>query len=365
MSARTGSLIAMWCLSAALAAGCGVNATAPATATALPAVIDVSGVRAKGRLEPVRFAQLAPNTAGQVREVLVKEGEQVMEGQVLARFESKESQTLDTARAGAALEVGNAYQAVRVAQAKFDDYPVPRIFVGITAEQAARTWLEKLDKARSDFTPYRDTSRKTLKPNRVFPSLPRRVLFDTGEYRRMAKEYKKALDIAWANYRKATQWLALDSTLQSAKARLARAQANSDSLQQASLSNSAAGVRAALANAEVRAPFAGTITNLNLKPGELVSAGSPVITIANLSGWVVKTTDLTEIDVVNVTPGEPVSVSFDAIPGATFNGIVQSIGQNYAERQGDIVYTATILLSDSDPAMRWGMTTQVWFGKLP
>ena len=60
------------------------------------------------------------------------------------------------------------------------------------------------------------------------------------------------------------------------------------------------GIRAALANAEVRSPFAGTITNLDLKVGEFAASGTPVVTIADLSKWVVKTTDLTEIDVVNV-----------------------------------------------------------------
>jgi hypothetical protein len=42
---------------------------------------------------------------------------------------------------------------------------------------------------------------------------------------------------------------------------------------------------------------------------------------------------------------------------------VQSIGENYSERQGDVVYTATILLTDNLPAMRWGMTARIDFGQ--
>ena len=38
-----------------------------------------------------------------------------------------------------------------------------------------------------------------------------------------------------------------------------------------------AGTRAALANAELRAPFAGPITNLNLKVGEFAASGTPVV----------------------------------------------------------------------------------------
>lgn len=346
-----------------LMTGCGSGSSTQGNATPLPVVKDLSGIKAEGRLEPIRFAKLALNADGQVSEVRAKQGDPVEAGQLIASLDSDQTQTLEGARASASLELATAYQAVRVAQAKLDDYPMPRIFVGLTAAQAARLWLEKLDTARLEFEPYKGTSRKTLKPNHVFPSLPRRVWFDTGEYDGMAKEYKKAVDVAWMNYTKAIQWLTLDAALQSAKAKLAQAQKNNDSLQDASLSDATAGTRAALANAEVRAPFSGTITNLDLKVGEFVSAGSPVMTIADFSYWVVKTTDLTEIDVVNIAENEPVTVALDSIPDASFEGRILSIGQNYSERQGDIVYAVTILLADKHPAMRWGMTAQVTFGE--
>jgi HlyD family secretion protein len=171
------------------------------------------------------------------------------------------------------------------------------------------------------------------------------------------------LDDAWAKYRKAILWLELESNLESAQARLAVAQKNYDSLQDPSFAEDTAGARAALANAEVRAPFAGTITNLDLKVGEFAASGQPVVTIADLSNWIVKTTDLTEIDVVNIKEGQPVTVSLDALPGVTLNGNVLTVGQNYSEKQGDIVYEVTVLLTDKNPAMRWGMTAEVKFQK--
>ena len=51
-----------------------------------------------------------------------------------------------------------------------------------------------------------------------------------------------------------------------------------DALQDPSFSADTAGTRAALANAEVRAPFPGVITDLNLKVGEFAASGQPVIT---------------------------------------------------------------------------------------
>jgi hypothetical protein len=83
--------------------------------------------------------------------------------------------------------------------------------------------------------------------------------------------------------------------------------------------------------------------------------------VADFSSWVVKTTDLTEIDVVNLQEGQPVTLTLDAIPGVTLKGYVLSIAQNYGERQGDVVYEVTVLLTDQHPAMRWGMTAQVHF----
>ena len=119
--------------------------------------------------------------------------------------------------------------------------------------------------------------------------------------------------------------------------------------------------RGALAETELRAPFAGTITNFDLKLGEHVSPGQPVATLGDFSSWIVKTTNLTEIDVVNVTAGQPVQVALDAAPGKVFDGTLLRIDLNYSERQGDIVYAATILLAEHDPGMRWGMTAQVTF----
>ena len=103
------------------------------------------------------------------------------------------------------------------------------------------------------------------------------------------------------------------------------------------------------------------ITDLNLKVGEFAASGQPVITVADNTQWVVKTTDLTEIDVVKISEGQPVTVTLDALPDVELNGNVFSISNNYSENQGDVVYEVTVLLTEQDPAMRWGMTAVVKF----
>jgi len=296
---------------------------------------------------------LALNASGLVSEVLFKEGDKVAAGDVIARLKSNEAKTLESAQSAAAEELTTAFQGVRDAQYKLDNFDVPSDFNGMTPTQAVDEMLVRLNKARADFEPYKNLSDQTVEPSQAEKK--------SGVVSGNAKIYKKALDDAWARYRKAILWLELTSTLQNANSRLILAQKDSDALQDPSFSEDTAGTRAALANAEVRAPFAGTITNLDLKVGEFSASGKPVVTVADSSQWVVKTKDLTEIDVVNIKEGQPVSVKFDAIPGKEFKGNVLSIAENYTENQGDIVYKVTVLLTDKDAAMRWGMTARVRF----
>jgi multidrug resistance efflux pump len=265
-----------------------------------------------------------------------------------------------------ALELSSAHQAVRTAQNEVDAYPVPRIFAGLTAEQAARIWLKELDAAREAFAPYEDSSRKGLRPrdafpNLVYPSLPGRVLYDTGEYDGLALEYKKRVDVSRTNYTRAVQWLQSDSALAIAQARLADAQRRYDRLNDEALAHSSTGTLAALATAEIRAPFSGTVTQVDLEVGEAARAGIAVVTVADFSAWLVKTTDLTEIDVVKIKEGMQVSVILDSLPDTEFGGSVLHVDLGYTDRQGDIVYPVDVLLAGSNSGLRWGMTAEVTF----
>jgi multidrug resistance efflux pump len=118
---------------------------------------------------------------------------------------------------------------------------------------------------------------------------------------------------------------------------------------------------AGLAAFSVVAPFDGVVADLDARLGGSIQAGEPAVTVADFSQWLVQTTDLTEIDVVHLEEGQPVLVSLDAIPEAELQGEILSIGQTFTENQGDIVYEVTIVLTDTHPAMRWGMTAAVNF----
>lgn len=121
----------------------------------------------------------------------------------------------------------------------------------------------------------------------------------------------------------------------------------------------------ALADKELRAPFAGEIAALNLRVGQQVTPEFPVVQLADTAAWWVETTDLTEISVVEVDPGDKASVTVDALSDVDFTGeviSVQRFGQNTTIDPlvpGDILYRVTILLDQNDPRLRWNMTASV------
>jgi HlyD family secretion protein len=165
--------------------------------------------------------------------------------------------------------------------------------------------------------------------------------------------------ITWAENDAALKKAAVDK-LQRTHDRMAESGVDRDELAvlEARLNAAEAGV-AAFA---IIAPFDGVVADLNAKVGNSIKARETVVTVADFSGWLIETTDLTEIDVVNLAEDQAVSVKLDAIPDVELQGTILSIGQAFSENQGDVVYKVTILLADTHPAMRWGMTAEVKFG---
>jgi multidrug resistance efflux pump len=157
--------------------------------------------------------------------------------------------------------------------------------------------------------------------------------------------------------------------LQSAQASLTEADLQVN-LSQAALDQSEALIRQAeshLATAQadlerrtLTAPFDGTVASVMVKVGEVTNAGIPVLILADFSQWQVETTDLTELQVVHLSTGAPVSVALDAIPGLTLDGTVQEIADSAELVRGDVTYQATIALAPSDESvLRWGLTVYV------
>ncbi len=117
--------------------------------------------------------------------------------------------------------------------------------------------------------------------------------------------------------------------------------------------------KAALVETVIRAPFAGTVAQIDLDLGESIMAGTPVVSLGDLEQFHIETTDLDEIDVARVDEGQRVDLTFDALPDVRLTGTVQKIGLKADTTAGGITYRVIVALDEMDPRLRWGMTAFV------
>jgi HlyD family secretion protein len=119
----------------------------------------------------------------------------------------------------------------------------------------------------------------------------------------------------------------------------------------------------ALERTTLRAPFAGTVAAINLDVGEKPSEEKPAVVLAGLSAWQIETSDLTELDVVDIHEGDAVTISFDALLGVALAGTVDRIkplGETY---RGDMTYTVVVIPKQPDARLRWNMTATIAVSK--
>jgi len=164
-------IISFVILAGLLLSACGAGAEETAVSTPIPVVKADTAIVAEGRLEPIHYVDIAFNANGTVSEVLVSEGEQVTEGQVIARLENSEAkqadvakaeedflvaqQAFDSAEATALGKLADAHEAVRKAQYEFDNFDIPSDLRDMGTREALSYTADKLEEARINFEPYK------------------------------------------------------------------------------------------------------------------------------------------------------------------------------------------------------------------
>lgn len=116
--------------------------------------------------------------------------------------------------------------------------------------------------------------------------------------------------------------------------------------------------QATLNLSRVIAPFDATVTEAYPLPGDQVSAGQTAFRIDDLSRLLVDV-DVSEVDINSVSIDQPVTLTFDAILGKTYNGRVVEVAQVGTAEQGVVNFKVTVELTDADPAVKPGMTAAV------
>jgi len=408
-------------------------AAVEAPLTVKAAICDVQQtVTAPGSLVNTRTAEIEMPFAEQLAEVLVRAGERVSVGQVLARLANKT--TYEAAVATAQLELAQAQQALadlhaeaplKAAQAQLElaeaqkelaqakrtlaallspdvTYYQQRVeraqdAVDLALKNASLTDLasavrqaeEALEDAASGLKEWQ-------KQNETYP----------GAYAEMVKQAQRRYEAALENLQNATLRyeqaqitnanavedaqaelqaaqnalagaLAKPNTIQVsvAEAELAvkqalvtQAQAKWESLQngptalalseaEARVTQAAtalASAQAALAQIEIKAPFAGVILQVNASAGQTAPAAQTLFTLADPQAMEAETTVIEE-DVPYVQVGQPVEVYFDALPGEIITGTVARIVPQRITGDRPL-YHVYIALSQTPAALFEGMS---------
>lgn len=132
------------------------------------------------------------------------------------------------------------------------------------------------------------------------------------------------------------------SDLARAEAQVAQAQAQ---LEQAQIR---------LDDATLRAPFAGTVAEVNVAPGEQIDQRSPV-TLIDTSRYIVKAT-VDEVDAARVEVGQQVQVLIDALGGPALTGTVKRIAPQAQSGSAVTAYEVTFEVDPASRPVKSGMT---------
>ncbi|MDI6769889.1 MAG: efflux RND transporter periplasmic adaptor subunit [Anaerolineales bacterium] len=119
-----------------------------------------------------------------------------------------------------------------------------------------------------------------------------------------------------------------------------------------------AAIQATLNMARLTAPIAGTVSVVNVMPGDQVKAGANAFRLDNLSRLLVDV-QVSEVDINRVKIGQPVVITFDAIFGQEYHGKVTQVAQVGDVTQGAVNFTVTVEISDADAQVKPGMTAAV------
>jgi HlyD family secretion protein len=263
-----------------------------------------SVVTASGEVKPRNYINIGSNAVSpsRITEILVKEGDRVRKGQMLAKLESVQPEA-DVAAQKASVSSAEADSTAAEASLRAADD-------NLTSVQAT------LDRSKSQL------EQAKLNYDRA-GELWKEKLVARQEYDQRRLEYEAQLAAVRESEARLSQTRSqrqqLAAQLSATQRRVTQARANL---------NRAADV---LERTLSIAPLDGMVTNLPVRTGETVvpgiqnSAASLIMTIADMS-LITAEVKVDETDIVNVALQQVADITVDAIPNKTFKGHVIEIG---------------------------------------
>jgi HlyD family secretion protein len=278
-------------------------------------------VTASGEIKPKNYINIGANAIGSITELLVKEGDHVRKGQLLAKIEDIQPEA-DVQAQKANISSAEADSNAAEAGLNAADENVNTMQAAIDHDKADLARMKaELDRAEALFK----------------EQLMAKQDFDLKKYTYEAQQSAvKQSETRVIQARAQREQVA--AQLASAQRRVAMAKANlvrfNDVLQK---HNS-------------YAPLDGVVTNLPVRVGETVvpglqnQNGTIIMTIADMS-LITAEVKVDETDIVNVTLGQAADVTIDAIPNKTFKGHVTEIGNTAILRSSGVAASQSAISS--------------------
>ncbi len=259
-------------------------------------------VTASGEVKPRYYVNIGANAMGRITEILVKEGDRVRKGQLLAKLEAVQAHAdLEAQKAALSSAQADAAAAEAALQA---------------ADENLKTLQASVDRARAD------AERARLDFERATQLLAGKLIA-----RQEYDQQRAANESAAAALREA------EARLAQARAQRAQTASQVASAQKRVAQTQATVVRVndVVDKYQSFAPLDGIVTNLPVRVGETVvpgiqnSSASLIMTIADMS-LITAEVRVDETDIISMRLGQPAEVTIDAMPNRTFKGHVIEIG---------------------------------------
>jgi HlyD family secretion protein len=345
----------------------------------------VTSVSATGTVASLREAKIASKLSGIVAEVFVREGQRVQAGTPLLRL-----RTSDLVASAAQARAGADNARARLMQLQNGARPEERLQAAAAVAQAEAAvqsaQANLLAKERGARPQEREQAANLVAQAKAALDLAQADVQRMRSLFQMGAISKQQLDAAETQFRQAQA--AYDSTrqqqalvnegprveeLMTARAQLRQAQAALESARQSlrlveigARPEEIAAARAQLAQAEavlaatqvqlrdatVAAPFAGTITQRSVEPGEATSPATPAFVLAQLDD-VFAELAVPERQRPGLRVGQAVSVTVDALPGSPFAGKIEEVqpGATVSSRS----FAVKVRVPNSQGVLRPGM----------
>jgi HlyD family secretion protein len=242
-----------------------------------------SVISTNGKIEPVRNFEAHAPAPATVKRVLAHEGDLVKAGQLLLELDDAEARA-------------NAAKALALLRAAESD--LHSLQSGGTQEEVLTTRSE-LVKAQAEKEAAQRNLQATLRLQQNGAASPAEV----DEARNRVK--KAEAEVQLLQSRQTGRFSAPER--QKVEAFAAQARAGYEAARQL------------VANSHIRAPFAGTVYHLPVKPGTYAAAGELLVQVADMTTMLVRAF-VDEPEIGKLAKGEKVEVTWDALPGRIWLG---------------------------------------------